>query len=353
VTSLFDPIELGRLRLANRIVMAPMTRSRADSADAPTELHVEYYRQRAGAGMIISEGTQPSPHGKGYCRTPGIYSVAQVAAWRRVTDAVHTAGGRIVMQLMHVGRVAHRHNKAADAETVAPSLIRVRGQVFTDAAGMQDFDVPRVLETHEIPKVIEEFRQATRNALAAGFDGVELHAASGYLPMQFLSSGTNWRTDRYGGSAENRVRFVVETLTGMSEVAGADRIGLRICPGTRFNDVHDEDPDGTYTTLLHAVRPLRLAYLHLIYLPNPRVDSLALAREIRAAPLLLNESINFEMAEKYVGDRTAAAVSFARYFIANPDLVHRWRIGAPLAAFESKTLYTAGAKGYIDYPALA
>jgi N-ethylmaleimide reductase len=254
---------------------------------------------------------------------------------------------------MHVGRIATRYNKAPDAETVAPSSIRARGQIFTEAAGMQDFDVPRALETHEIPQVIEEFRQATRNALAAGFDGVELHGASGYLPMQFLSSGTNQRTDRYGGSAENRVRFVVETLAAMSEVAGADRLGLRICPGNPFNDVHDDDPAGTYAALLRAVRPLRLAYLHLIHLPHPHVDSLVLARKIRAAPLLLNESITFEMAQKYLGDGTAAAVSFARYFIANPDLVHRWRIGAPLAEFDRKTLYTSGAKGYIDYPALA
>jgi N-ethylmaleimide reductase len=349
VPGLFDPGRLGRIELANRIVMAPMTRSRADADDAPTDLHVEYYRQRAGAGLIVSEGTQPSPSGKGYCRTPGIHSPRQVEAWRRVTGAVHAAGGRMVLQLMHVGRISSRYNRAADAEAVAPSAIRARGQIFTDTAGMQDFDLPRELSTAEVARVVDEYRQATVNGLAAGFDGVELHAASGYLPMQFLSSGSNRRTDRYGGSAENRVRFVVETLEAMCSAAGADRVGLRICPGNTFNDVLDDDPTETYATLMRAVRPLELAYLHLIYLPNPNVDGLALAREIRPAPLVINESLTFESAQRYVEDGTAEAASFGRFFIANPDLVHRWRTGTPLAQFDRRTLYTPGAKGYTDY----
>jgi len=352
MTTLFDPVTIGRIELANRIVMAPMTRSRADEHDAPTNLHVEYYRQRAGAGLIISEGTQPSADGKGYCRTPGIHSDAQVQAWKRVTDAVRAAGSHMVMQLMHVGRVASHYNKAPDARTVAPSAIRARVQMYTDAAGMQDCDVPHALTTAEIGDVIAEYRQATLNALKAGCEGVELHGASGYLPMQFLSPGSNQRTDRYGGPVENRVRFVVETLQAMIEVAGADRIGLRICPGNPFNDIEDPNPAETYATLMRAVKPLKLAYLHLIHLNVPTVDGVALVREIRPAPLMINESLTFESAQQYVADGTAVAAAFGRFFVSNPDLVQRWRTGAALAPLDRKTLYTTGPKGFTDYPAL-
>jgi len=352
MATLFDPVTLGAIPLANRIVMAPMTRSRAGEGDAPTALNVDYYRQRAGAGLIVTEGTQPSPNGKGYCRTPGIHSAAQIAGWRKVTDAVHAEGGRIVLQLMHCGRVSARLNKDPDAETVAPSAIRAKGQMFTDAAGMVDFDAPRALETSEIPGVIEEFRQAALNAVAAGFDGVELHCASGYLPMQFLSTGTNKRTDRYGGSVENRIRFTVEALEAMSGAIGAGRVGLRICPGNPFNDITDEDPAETYGALLRAIDPMRLAYLHLIYLRLPQVDGLAVAEANFTGPLILNESIDFDAAREFVSSGSATAVSFARFFIANPDLVRRFREGAALAQFDRKTLYTPGAAGYTDYPPL-
>jgi len=349
MTTLFDPVELGGLALKNRIVMAPMTRSRAGAGDVPTELHVEYYRQRATAGLIVSEGTQPSPDGKGYCRTPGLHSPQQVAAWRAVTDAVHAAGGRIVVQLMHVGRIAHSFNKDPGAETIAPSAIRAKGQMFTES-GLMDFDMPRALEMHEIPKVISDYAHATENALAAGFDGVELHCTSGYLPAQFLSTGTNQRTDQYGGSAINRVRFVVETLEAMAAVAGAGRVGFRICPGIPFNDLHDDNPAETFETLLTTVLPLKLAYLHLIYVPSPQVDSLQLVKRLWRGPLILNESITFEQAQQLLAAGTADAISFGRPFIANPDLVERFSHGAPLAPFDHHTLYTAGAKGYIDYP---
>jgi N-ethylmaleimide reductase len=351
--TLFDPVRLGSLELGNRIVMAPMTRSRADQDGVPGPLHVEYYRQRATAGLIISEGVQPSIHGQGYCRTPGIHSPQQLAGWRAVTDAVHAAGGRMALQLMHVGRIASHYNKQAGAETVAPSALRARGRMYTDAAGMQDFDPPRALATAEIPSVIAEFAQATANALYAGFDGVELHCASGYLPMQFLSSGSNRRTDRYGGSAVNRARFVVETLEAMSAVAGAARVGFRICPGNPFNDIIDDDPAETYSALLEAVSPLQLAYVHLIDLPNPQLASLPLVRAAFSGALILNESQTFESATRHVQDGTAQAVSFARLYVANPDLVARFRRGAPLAAFDRATLYTAGPRGYIDYPPLA
>lgn len=352
MTTLFDPVSLGDLTLPNRIIMAPMTRSRAAAGDVPTELHVAYYGQRASAGLIITEGTQPSPAGKGYCRTPGIHSTAQIEAWQRVTEAVHAGGGRIVLQLMHCGRIAHPANKDADAETVAPSAIRARGKMYTEG-GMQDFALPRALSRDEIPQVIDEYRQATHNALAAGFDGVELHGTSGYLPAQFLSTGTNQRTDEYGGTLDNRLRFVLETLQAMCAEAGAGRVGLRICPGNPFNDLHDDDPAATFAGLLAAATPLKLAYLHLVYLPQLAVDGLQLVQQHYRGALVLNDSLTFETASQTVASGVAEAVSFGRPFIGNPDLVERFRRGAALAAFDPATLYTAGAQGYTDYPALA
>ncbi|HSB97620.1 MAG TPA: alkene reductase [Spongiibacteraceae bacterium] len=352
MTTLFDPVQLGALQLRNRIVMAPMTRSRASADDLPTELHVEYYRQRANAGLIVTEGVQPSKNGKGYCRTPGIHSPAQVQAWRAVTKAVHAEGGKIVLQLMHCGRISSHFNKEADAETVAPSAIKAKGQLYSDAAGMVDHDTPRALSTAEVATVIEEYRQATSNALEAGFDGVELHCTSGYLPAQFLSTGTNQRTDQYGGSVQNRIRFVIETLQAISATAGAGRVGFRICPGNPFNDLYDEDPRATFSALLQAATPLQLAYLHLIYVPLPGLDSLALVRENYRGAMIINESLSFEKAQEYIDAGIAAAASFGRYYVSNPDLVRRFREGAPLAPLDRNTLYTPGPQGYIDYPAL-
>lgn len=347
--ALFDPVALGEIELANRIVMAPMTRSRAGDGDVPTALMAEYYRQRASAGLIITEGTQPSADGKGYMRTPGIHSDNQIAGWRTVTDAVHAEGGRIVLQIMHCGRVGSQLNKAPGTRAVAPSAIRARGEIVTEM-GMVPFDVPEALEAHEIPLVIEEFAQATRNALLAGFDGVELHCTSGYLPAQFLSSDTNQRTDVYGGSAAGRIRFVVETIEAMAEAGGAGRVGFRICPGNPFNDIHDEDPADTYGALLEALSPLGLAYLHLIDVANPQVSSLDLVTRYWRGQLILNESLTFERGAELVARNIADAVSFGRPFIANPDLVERFRRGIALADFDPATLYAPGAGGYIDYP---
>ena len=349
---LFSPVSLGELRLANRVVMGPMTRCRAGDRDVPTADAVEYYRQRASAGLIVTEGTQPSPHGKGYCRTPGIYTAEQIAGWRAVTDAVHARCCPIVMQLMHCGRIGTRFNKEPGAETVAPSAIKADGKIFSDSNGMVEHDAPRALGTAEIPKVIAEFRDATRNALAAGCDGVEVHAASGYLPMQFLSTGTNRRTDRYGGSTKNRIRFVVETLEAMCEVAGPGRVGIRICPDNPFNDITDDDPAATYGALLRAIDPMRLAYLHLILLKTPRVDGFEVSMKNFTGPMILNDSVTLDRGNELVDSGTAAAVSFARFFIANPDLVPRFREGAELASFDRKTLYTPGPAGYVDYPFL-
>ena len=350
--TLFDPVRLGALELANRIVMAPMTRSRAGPGDVPTSLALEYYRQRATAGLIVTEGTQPSANGKGYCRTPGIHSEAQIEGWRAITDAVHGVGARIVLQLMHCGRIASHHNKDLAAVSVAPSAIRAAGTMFTDTAGAVEFDVPHALDLDEIAGVVDEYRVATRNAALAGFDGVELHCASGYLPEQFLSSNSNRRTDAYGGSAANRARFAIEALTAMSAVSGAERVGLRIAPGNGFNDIADEDPHETFATLLDGVRPLGLAYLHLVHLRSPRVDGLELARRHFRGALIINESLTLDLAQHYIGEGIADAASFARWFIANPDLVRRLREGRDIAPFDRRTLYTAGREGYADYPPL-
>ncbi|HQR02522.1 MAG: alkene reductase [Proteobacteria bacterium] len=348
---IFEPLQLGDLTLANRIVMAPMTRSRATAqADLPTAEMVEYYRQRANAGLIVTEGTHPSRAGKGYCRTPGIHTEAQIAGWRKVTDAVHAEGGRIVIQLMHVGRVSARLNKETDADTVAPSAIRARTKLFTDQAGMADTETPRALGTDEIAGVIGEYAHAARCATAAGFDGVELHCTSGYLPSQFLHSGSNQRTDGYGGSAKNRVRFIVETLQAMSAAIGSGRVGYRIAPGNPFNDIQDDNPVETYSTLLDATAGLGLSYIHIIHMPQLGVDAQALARPRFPHNLIINESFTLEKARAVLASGEADAVSFGRAYIGNPDLAHRFRKGLPLADFDPNTLYSPGPQGYSDYP---
>lgn len=347
---LFSPLKLGALELRNRIVMAPMTRSRADSSAVPTSVMVEYYRQRASAGLIISEGIGPSADGIGYCRTPGIYSAAQTAAWKPVLDAVHAEGGLMVAQLMHVGRVANVLNKPAGSETVAPSAIRARGEMYTDQEAMQPFDRPRALETAEIPDLIEEYRRATENAFAAGFDAVELHCTSGYLPAQFLSTGTNERDDEYGGSVENRARFALEALRSMVSVQGADRVGFRICPDNPFNDLEDDNPLETFEYFLEQAAALDLAYLHVIRFPQGRVDNLALGRRYFGDRLIANESYDYDQAQAAVSGGEVSAVSFARHFIGNPDVVARWRGGLALAKFDLATLYSPGPEGYTSYP---
>ena len=353
MADIFAPVRLGELELANRVVMAPMTRDRAGPEDEPTDLMVEYYRQRASAGLIVTEGTQPSPAGKGYWRTPGIHSQQQVAGWARVADAVHQAGGRIVMQLMHVGRAAVRANKAPDAETVAPSAIPCPDPIPGPDGVPVPTEMPRALDTAEIPGVIAEYVAAARNSRAAGLDGVELHCASGYLPMQFLSSNTNLRTDRYGGSAENRVRFVAETLAALADAIGPGRVGFRICPGVPFNGMADADPAETYATLLRAVDGLGLAYCHLIHIPNQGFDALELVRANWSGPVIENCGLTLEKAQALLAEGKAEAVSFGYAYIANPDLVERFRHGTPLAKADRTTFYTGhgdDARGYTDYP---
>lgn len=350
---LFSPVGLGDLALANRIVMAPMTRDRAGPGDAPTGLMAEYYRQRAGAGLIVTEGTQPSAAGKGYFRTPGIHTAAQVQGWRGVAEAVHGAGGRIVVQLMHCGRASVRANKDPTAETIAPSAISCPDPIPGPDGVPQTTDAPRPLETREIADVVEEYATAARNARCAGLDGVELHCASGYLPMQFLSSNSNRRMDRYGGSAANRVRFVVETLEALAGAIGPGRVGFRICPGVTLNGMADADPVETYAALLRAADRLGLAYLHLIQIPLEGVDLIDLVRANWSGAIIANNGLRLETAQTLIRQGRADAVSFGRAFISNPDLVERFRRGAPLGRQDRDTFYTGrgcDSRGYTDYP---
>ena len=354
MSDIFSPVRLGALELANRIVMAPMTRDRAGPQDEPTDIMVDYYRQRASAGLIVTEGTQPSPAGKGYWRTPGIHSEEQVAGWRKVADAVHGEGGQIVMQLMHVGRASVRANKAADADTIAPSAIPCPDPIAGPDGSLQATEMPRALETDEIAGVTADYVAAARNAREAGIDGVELHCASGYLPMQFLSSNSNQRTDRYGGSVENRIRFVVETLDALAKAIGPDRVGFRICPGVTFNGMADADPAETYAALLRAVDGMGLAYVHLIHVPNEGFDSLDLVHANWNGPVIENCALTLDKAKAVLAEGRANAVSFGYAYIANPDLVERFRKGLPLAKGDRTTFYTGQGddrRGYTDYPA--
>ena len=346
---LFSPTKLGALELANRIVMAPMTRNRAEPDGTPTDLMAEHYGARAQAGLIVAEGAWPEVDGQAYCRQPGIATPAHIQGWRRVTDAVHQRGGRIVLQIMHSGRIGSRHIKPAGARTVAPSAVAARGEIWTDAAGMQPFDVPEALTIEEVKAAIAQHRQAALNAREAGFDGVELHGTSGYLSMQFLSSGTNQRQDAYGGNAAQRARFAMECLQAMAEAIGADRVGLRLNPGNTYNDTSDDDSGATHGELMKQAATLDLAYLHVMRAPLHSIDAFGLARAQFGAPLIINDGLGGDSAERELAQGAGEAVSFARHFIANPDLVRRLREGIPLANFDRKTLYTAGAAGYSDY----
>ncbi|SFU14056.1 alkene reductase [Pseudomonas marincola] len=349
--ALMQSARFGELILTNRIVMAPMTRSRSDASAVPNAQMAEYYAQRASAGMIVAEGTAPSVDGLGYCRTPAIYSIAQIAGWRQVTDAVHARGGQIVLQLMHCGRVANHHNKPVGSRTVGPSAVAAETELFTDTVGMAPTDKPEALSRVEIQQIIAEYRQAALNARLAGFDGVELHCTSGYLPMQFMSENANQRTDEYGGSPANRVRFSHQVLAAMADAIGAGRVGLRFCPSNRFNDIADSDPAATFTELLRGLRGMNLAYLHIMRAHSKRIDAFAQAREQFQGALIINDGFEPDSALAAVESGMADAVSFGRHYIANPDLVERIRDGVALAEFDRKTLYSLGAQGYTDYPA--
>jgi N-ethylmaleimide reductase len=351
-SSLLSPGRIGNLITKNRMIMAPMTRSRARQGGVPSELAIEYYAQRASAGLIITEGVAPSAAGLGYARTPAIETAEQIDAWKAITEAVHAKGGRMFSQFMHVGRIGHPANRYTDEPLVAPSAIRAAGQMWTDALGMQDYAMPRALETSEISRVVEQYAQATRNALAAGFDGVELHSASGYLPMQFLSSNTNQRTDGYGGSVRNRTRFVVEVLEAMSAAAGsASKVGIKISPAMPFNDIHDADPVETYTMLVEAISAMGLAYLHVLRsAPLPNVFELL--RPLFDGPFAAGGGFTKDTGDAAIDSGLADFVVFGKLFTSNPDLPVRFASDAVLVTPDPSTFYSPGAKGYTDFASL-
>lgn len=350
MNKLLTPVRIGRYIAPNRLVMAPMTRSRATDDGVPGDITLTYYAQRASAGLIITEGVFPSAMGKGYVHTPGIVSDQQVAAWTKITEAVHARGGRIFMQLMHCGRISHP-SLLDGAIPVAPSAIKPEGKAWTNA-GQVDYVTPRELGLNEIPGVIDEFRQATRRALEAGFDGVELHAASGYLPEQFLSSGSNHRQDQYGGAVENRARFILEVLQAMVAEAGGDRVGIKISPEMNYNSITDADPQATYTYLVKHLGKFNLAYLH-VALFGAKTDYHALLRPLFAHTYLMGSGLAKDSAEAALTDNKADAAVFGSAFLANPDLPERFRTGAALNTPDRNTFFAPPtAQGYIDYPTL-
>ena len=354
---LFKPFQLGSISLPNRIVMAPLTRNRAQPGNVPGPMNVTYYTQRATAGLIITEATQVSPQGVGYPNTPGIHSKEQIAGWRMVTEAVHDRGGRIFLQLWHCGRISHPSFHDNGALPVAPSAIAPLGYAMT-YEGSKPFVTPRALETDEIPDVIEQFRQGAENALAAGFDGVELHAANGYIIDQFLRDGSNQRTDPYGGSVENRTRFLLEVTEAVVGVWGADRVGVRLSPSGTFNSMKDSEPLKTFSYAVEALNRFGLAYLDLIEADEAdiRYGGTAIPatyfRSIFKGPLMVNGGYDRQKAEELLAQNQADLVAFGKLYIANPDLPERFQLNVLLNQPDEGTFYGGNEKGYIDYPTL-
>lgn len=355
---LFEQVQLGPYLLRNRIVMAPLTRSRALTGDVPSELAITYYRQRASAGLIIAEATQISPQGKGYILTPGIYNDAQVQAWKKITDAVHAEGGKIFLQLWHVGRISHPSIQLNGELPVAPSAVQPTGNAY-NGDGFVPMVTPRALRLDEMPGIVEQYRQGAKNALAAGFDGVEIHAANGYLLDQFLRDKSNLRDDAYGGSIANRTRLLTEVATAVTEVWGGDRVGVRISPLSKFGDIWDSNPQALFAHVVQQLNPFKLAYLHVIEgdtggerEPAGGFDLQELRDAFNGA-YMANNGYDAQLADQRLGARQADLVAFGRPFIGNPDLVERLRTDAPQNAPDQATMYGGGAHGYTDYPSLA
>lgn len=352
--TLFTPASLGKLQLKNRVVMAPMTRCRA-IGNVPNALMEKYYAQRADAGLIITEGVAPSANGMGYARQPGLFSDAQVQGWKRVTDAVHAAGGRIFVQLMHDGRVSHPANMVAGARIVAPSALAAPGEMWTDSSGMQPYPVPEAMSEEDIKQAIAEFARGAKNAIAAGFDGVELHGANGYLIDQFLNSATNQRTDQWGGSIENRIRFAVEVAKATVAAIGAERVGMRISPYGVFNGtLPDAEMDALYLRLIEELNGTGLVYIHVVdhsSMGAPEVSP-GLKAKLRAQfnnRYILSGGYDGARANADLDAQRGDLVAFGRPFISNPDLVQKLRDGAALTAADPNTFYTPGEQGYTDY----
>ena len=362
MTTLFDPISFGGLHAANRIVMAPLTRDRARPRQVPTPLMATYYAQRASAGLIVSEATQISPEGQGYLDTPGIYSAEQIAGWRQVTDAVHAKGGTMVVQLWHVGRISHVSLQPGGQPPVSSTARRAKTKTFT-AAGFEEVSQPRALRLDEMPRIVGEYRRAARNAIDAGFDGVEVHSANGYLLEQFLRDSINDRTDAYGGPKENRARLVLEVMRAVADEIGAGRTGMRISPVTPANDAAlDSDGQGLFNYLIEQLAPLRLAFIHVIEGATGGARDVSpfdyealrtrFKKENGHGAWIVNNGYTRSMALDAVASGRADMVAFGKLFISNPDLVSRLRDDAPLASLNSATLYGGDATGYTDYPAL-
>ena len=355
---LFTPFTIGDLKLPNRLVMAPLTRGRADDGSIPNPLMVEYYRQPASAGLIISEATHISPQGRGWVGAPGIHSAEQVRGWTRVTQAVHAEGGRIFLQLWHMGRASHPDFHQGQLP-VAPSAIAIANDHLHTPLGKKLYPVPRALQREEIPGIVQQYAVATRLAQEAGFDGVEIHGANGYLIDQFLRESSNQRTDDYGGSIENRVRFLVEVTHAVVNAWRPERVGLRLSPTSGFNDQSDRNPEALFTHAAQQLNRFNLAYLHLLEalpghvlaMPGPRVTPTI--RKTFSGPLMVNGGYTAELGRQAIERGETDLISYGVPFLANPDLVERYRTGAPLNVPDFATFYAVGAKGYTDYPTLA
>ena len=355
MTDLFSPVKLGSIALSNRMVMAPLTRNRSSMEGVPQDINVTYYEQRASAGLIITEATPISPMGHGYPLLPGIYTEAQLAGWKKVTDAVHAKGGKIVIQLWHVGRISHP-SLLNGATPVAPSAVKPAGKAFT-FEGLVDYVEPRALDASELPGIVADYVHATQCALKAGFDGVEIHSANGYLLDQFLRDGSNKRTDIYGGSIENRARLLMEVTKAVVAVAGSDKVGVRLSPVNPFNDMHDSHPQAVFNYVTEQLNAFNLAYLHVVEgglhgggIANP-FDFSAM-RKLCKSPYMANLSYDKARGNEAIASGYADVVAYGVPFIANPDLVERFRKDAPLNEPDSKSFYGGTEKGYIDYPTL-
>ena len=351
--NLFSPIKFGGLELPNRIIMAPLTRNRAGEGNVPQDMNVEYYRQRASAGLIVSEGSQISPQGLGYPGTPGIHSDAQVEGWLKVTAAVHKEGGLIFCQLWHVGRISHTSLQIHGDLPVAPSALKPNGQIFT-YTGLQDFETPRALTTDEISGIIADYVRAARNAKLAGFDGVEIHSANGYLLDQFIRDCTNQRQDQYGGDINNRMRLLLEATEQIVAVWGKDRVGVRLSPENSFNDMTDSNPQQTFNAVATRLSDFPLAYLHILegdmMTGERRLDYMGL-RQCFNGYYMANNGYDFDTANAAIADNRADLVAFGKLFIANPNLPYRFAHQLPLNTPDSATFYGGDERGYTDYPA--
>ena len=359
--NLLTPVRVGNLSLPHRIVMAPLTRMRAGTGNVPQPMNVQYYTQRASAALILTEATQISPQGVGYPHTPGIHSEEQVAGWQKITEAVHQQSGRIWLQLWHVGRVSHPDMQPNSELPVAPSAIAPEGMAVT-YEGEKPFVVPRALETAEIAQIVEDYRQAAKNAMTAGFDGVEIHSANGYLLDEFLQDGSNKRTDSYGGSIANRARFLMEVTEAVSSVWGGDRVGVRLSPSSTFMSMHDSNPEALFGYVGRELNRFGLAYLHIV---EPRIKGdtkveeegnglgVKFFRPLFEGTLITAGGYTRDTGNEVLASGDADLVAYGRLFIANPDLPERFKLEAELNSYDRSTFYTQGAEGYIDYPTLS